>query len=84
MSDIDANGPLLGFPFLAIEFKGDGPLWVATNQCLGASATCVNISEKLNKQLRACQNNEVKEFRSAAFSVASEYTFYFPPRDGGQ
>ncbi|KAF4637559.1 hypothetical protein G7Y89_g541 [Cudoniella acicularis] len=38
----------------SVEFKADGPggsgsLWVATNQCLGASVSCVNIAERLNR-----------------------------------
>jgi hypothetical protein len=46
----------LQFPFLAIEFKAAGgtrgDLWVATNQCAGASAACLNAVERLNTSLR--------------------------------
>lgn len=71
-----ANKEDLLCPFLAIELKGDGPggtgnMWVATNQCLGASATCVNIAESLNRQLRGFGSDFVVEpVNSAAFSVA--------------
>ncbi|KFZ08501.1 hypothetical protein V502_09315 [Pseudogymnoascus sp. VKM F-4520 (FW-2644)] len=50
-SSVFGNNDDLLFPFLAIEQTGDGPvsrgsLWVATNQCLGASAsTAMNGSE---------------------------------------
>jgi hypothetical protein len=65
--------PLL-YPFLAIEYKGDGPtsspsLWVATNQCLGDASTCVNIADNLNKHL--CEGSpEITPIDSHAFSVA--------------
>ena len=46
----------LRFPFFAIEFKAaggtKGDLWVATNQCAGASSACVNAVERLNLLLR--------------------------------
>jgi len=46
-----ANSQDLLFPFFLIEFKADGPsgegsLWEATNQCLGGSASCVNIAAR--------------------------------------
>ena len=48
-----ANTQGLVYPFFVIEFKADGPggsgsMWVATNQCLGGSASCVKIAERLN------------------------------------
>ncbi|KAK0707006.1 hypothetical protein B0T26DRAFT_756411 [Lasiosphaeria miniovina] len=56
-----ANNQDLIYPFFAIEFKADGPsgggtMWVATSQCLGGSASCVKIAERLNDQLRRCDN----------------------------
>jgi hypothetical protein len=74
-ADGAANNRGLMYPFLVIEFKGDGPtgvgsLWVATNQCLGASASCVNIAERLNRQLRQCRDAKVQPIDSASFSVA--------------
>jgi hypothetical protein len=46
-------------------------MWVATNQCLGGSVSCVNIAERLNYQLRQCKNKkEVRPIDSAVFSIA--------------
>ena len=80
-SSVFGNYDDLLFPFLAIEQKGDGPvsresLWVATNQCLGASASCINIVERFNQPLRMCNrsnNNhdiDVKPVNSISFSIA--------------
>jgi hypothetical protein len=69
-----ANNLGLIYPFFVIEFKGDGPLWVATNQCAGGSASSVNIAERLNWQLRKCNNDKVRLIDSAAFSVAMNGT----------
>jgi hypothetical protein len=49
-------------------------MWVATNQCLGGSASCVNIAERLNRQLRQCKNKKVRPIDSAAFSIAMNGT----------
>ncbi|EDN90993.1 hypothetical protein SS1G_00393 [Sclerotinia sclerotiorum 1980 UF-70] len=49
-------------------------LWVATNQCVGASASCVNIAEKLNQQLRQCQNENITLLDTTAFSIAMSGT----------
>ncbi|KAK3682815.1 hypothetical protein B0T22DRAFT_294968 [Podospora appendiculata] len=70
-----ANNQGLIYPFFIVEFKGDGPagagsLWVATNQCLGGSASCVNVTERLNRQLRHGKNDMVRPINSAVFSVA--------------
>jgi hypothetical protein len=78
-TEIVANSQGLIFPFFVIEFKADGPggsgsMWVATNQCLGGSASCVNIAERLNRQLRQCKNKEVRPIDSAAFSIAMNGT----------
>ncbi|PVH93676.1 hypothetical protein DM02DRAFT_541060 [Periconia macrospinosa] len=49
----------LRFPFFAIEFKAAGgtrgDLWVATNQCAGASSACLNAMDQLNASLRGTQ-----------------------------
>jgi hypothetical protein len=71
-----ANSWDLIYPFFLIEVKGDGPLgngslWVATNQCLGGAASCVNIAEYLNDQLRQCQ---IDPINSAVFSIAMSGT----------
>ena len=49
-------------------------MWAATNQCLGGSASCVNIAERLNRQLRQCKCNEIQTINSAAFSIAMNGT----------
>lgn len=50
----DAGDGLL-FPFFAIEFKAatgtGGNLWIATNQCAGASAACLQAVDRLNAVL---------------------------------
>ncbi|KAH7175724.1 hypothetical protein EDB81DRAFT_18086 [Dactylonectria macrodidyma] len=49
-----SNG--LRFPFFAIEFKAAGgtrgDLWVAANQCAGASSACLNAVSQLNTVLQ--------------------------------
>ncbi|KAI1124480.1 hypothetical protein F5Y10DRAFT_280167 [Nemania abortiva] len=63
------TGPL--YPFLLIEFLRDGgDLWATTNQCLGGSASCVNIAERLNYRLAQCKGRKVRRFNSATFSIA--------------
>jgi hypothetical protein len=78
-NEMVANSHDLLYPFFVIEFKGDGPssngsLWVATNQCLGGSASCVNVAERLNSQLRKCRNDQVRPITTAAFSIAMSGT----------
>ncbi len=78
-NEMVANTQGLVYPFFVIEFKADGPggsgsMWVATNQCLGGSASCVNIAERLNRQLRQCKNKKVRPIDSAAFSIAMNGT----------
>jgi hypothetical protein len=78
-TEMVANSQSLLYPFFVIEFKADGPsgpgsLWVATNQCLGGSTTCVNIAERLNYRLRQCKSEEVQLINSAVFSVAMSGT----------
>ncbi|KAI0877252.1 hypothetical protein GGS24DRAFT_448622 [Hypoxylon argillaceum] len=74
-----ANSAGLIYPFLVVEFKGDGPpgcgsLWVAANQCLGGSVSCVNMAERLNQRLRQLHGNKVRQINSAIFSVAMNAT----------
>ncbi|KAK0612678.1 hypothetical protein B0T17DRAFT_610709 [Bombardia bombarda] len=65
-----ANSHGLMYPFFVIEFKSNrGDLWAGTNQCLGGSASCVNIAEGLNNQLKKCNNSNVKPIDSTAFSI---------------
>ncbi|MCJ1486672.1 hypothetical protein MMC06_006850 [Schaereria dolodes] len=77
--DMVANSQNLIYPFFVIEFKADGPgwsgsLWVATNQCLGGFASCVNIAERLNCQLKQCKTVKVQLIDSASFSIAMNGT----------
>ncbi|KAI0871530.1 hypothetical protein GGS24DRAFT_471125 [Hypoxylon argillaceum] len=52
----------LSFPFFAIEVKAAGgtrgDLWVAINQCAGASAACLNAASQLNWALQRCESTE--------------------------
>lgn len=55
-------------PFLVVEFRGDrGSMWACTDQCLGGSASCVNIGTHLNTQL---VSKSLKPFNSVVFSIA--------------
>ncbi len=74
-STMKANASGLLCPFFVIEFKGDGgSMLVATNQCLGAAASCVNIAERLKSQLKDSKSAHVREIDSAAFSIAMNGT----------
>ncbi|KAL8732309.1 MAG: hypothetical protein Q9166_002881 [cf. Caloplaca sp. 2 TL-2023] len=78
-NEMVANSAGLLYPFFAIEFKSDGPsksgsLWVATNQCLGSSSSCVSIAETLNSRLQQCKSKEVYQIDSASFSIAMSGT----------
>ncbi|KAG5771368.1 hypothetical protein H9Q72_002057 [Fusarium xylarioides] len=78
-TEMVANNQGLMYPFFLIEFKGEGPsgagnLWVATNQCLGGSASCINIAENLNHRLRQCKSGSARPIDSAAFSIAMSGT----------
>jgi hypothetical protein len=75
-SEMLANKDDMMYPFFVVEFKGDGAtgsgsLWVATNQCLGGVASCVNIAERLNRRLRASNFHPID---SVAFSIAMNGT----------
>lgn len=78
-NEMVANTQGLVYPFFVIEFKAGGPggsgsMWAATNQCLGGSASCVNIAERLNRQLRQHKNKKFRPIDSAAFSIAMNGT----------
>ncbi len=79
-NEMVANVQDLVYPFFVIEFQADSPgesgsIWVATNQCLGGSATCVNIAERLNNQLEQYYNiKEVRQIDSSVFSIAMNGT----------
>jgi hypothetical protein len=83
VSLVYGNKDTLVFPFLAVKKKGDGPatrgsLWVATNQCLGAAPSCVNIVVRFNRRVLENRktntnniiNDVVKLPPSTAFSIA--------------
>ena len=62
----------LRFPFFAIEFKAAGgtrgDLWVATNQCAGASSACLNAVNQLNASLPKHPN--VQRVDNLSYSIA--------------
>ncbi|KAI8681767.1 hypothetical protein NCS55_00429900 [Fusarium keratoplasticum] len=70
--EMSANSGGLLYPFLVVELKGDQGSWMgATNQCMGGSATCVNIAENLNRRLKQCTSAAtVDPIDSAVFSIA--------------
>ncbi|WAO86968.1 Hypothetical protein NCS54_00426000 [Fusarium falciforme] len=74
--EMTANSQGLRYPFLVVEFKGDGGHWVgARNQCMGGSATCVKIAENLNRRLKQCTSAAtVDPIDSAVFSIAIRCT----------
>jgi hypothetical protein len=73
------------YPFLVTEIESfknlpwitGGDLHMAVDQCLGGSASCVNIAEYLNSQLRECHDN-VPPINSAVFSLAINSTLAEP------
>ncbi|KAJ8125690.1 hypothetical protein O1611_g7947 [Lasiodiplodia mahajangana] len=78
-TEMSANNQGLLYPFFTIEFKGDGPggtgsLWVATNQCLGSSASCINVAERLNRRLKYCKSDKIQPINNVVFSVAMNGT----------
>lgn len=74
-SQLWANSQCLIYPFFAIEFKGDGgSMQGAANQCLGGSASCVNLLERLNRKLLNCQSDTVRPIDSTTFSIAMDGT----------
>lgn len=62
----------LRFPFFAIEFKAAGgtrvDLWVATNQCAGASPACLNAVDRLNTSLP--KHPSVQHVDNLSYSIA--------------
>ncbi|KAH8889896.1 hypothetical protein GQ53DRAFT_766357 [Thozetella sp. PMI_491] len=63
----------LRFPFFAIEIKAAGgtrgDLWVATNQCAGASSACLNAIDQLNTLLREDQSGQRVDNLSYSIAV---------------
>jgi len=63
-NEMIVNTQGLMYSFFVIKFKADGSeesesMWVVTNQCLKGSASCINIAEHLNCQLRQCKSDKV-------------------------
>lgn len=72
-----ANSQNLVLPFLSVEYKSEGPssngsLWVAENQCFGASAACNNMVSHLNDALAAVSRHPgpIGRLEGAVFSIA--------------
>ncbi len=72
-----ANRHGLLYLFFLVEFQGDDPggagsFWVATNQCLGEAATCLNMNEHLNALLRQVEDEkvEVPTMRNVVFTMS--------------
>ena len=64
----DTKLPMAKYIIPDIGSAERGSLWVATNECLGGSASsCVNVTEHLNNQLR---KHNLKAINSAMFSIA--------------
>jgi hypothetical protein len=77
-TEMVANSGGVLYPFLYVEFKGDGPsgsgsLWVGTNQCLGGSASCVNIVDRLNRRLRSLDES-LPMINNIVFSIVMNGT----------
>lgn len=74
-SEMRVNNVPLIYPFLLVEAKGDDSnadtLWSAVNQCLGGSASCVKVTESLNRRLR---EHKIGQIETATFSVAINAT----------
>ncbi|KAI0406291.1 hypothetical protein F4802DRAFT_109555 [Xylaria palmicola] len=62
----------LRFPFFTVEFKAAGgtrgDLWVAVNQCAGASSACLSIIARLNEALR--KSGSKQRVDNVSYSVA--------------
>lgn len=70
----EATAQGLRFPFFAIEFKAAGgtrgDLWVAANQCAGASSACLNAVDQLNTSLRDHQS--VQRVNNLSYCIAMD------------
>ncbi|KAF7538003.1 hypothetical protein G7Z17_g12735 [Cylindrodendrum hubeiense] len=65
-------GPI--FPFFLAEFKVDDPvgagsMWAATNECLGGSASCVYMVDRINRLIFGRRADDIQLIDTAAFSV---------------
>ncbi|EPE07731.1 hypothetical protein F503_00453 [Ophiostoma piceae UAMH 11346] len=88
--DISANSLQLHFPFLVVEYKGDqGSIYGATNQCMNASAACMDLLDMVNawaEDLRGKQPDSiVSPVETAMFCIAmnsSEANVYVSCKSG--
>ncbi|OAP54691.1 hypothetical protein AYL99_11139 [Fonsecaea erecta] len=74
-SEFTANNQRSIYPFFVVEFKGNaglttGSLWVGTNQCLGATAACIKMVEKLNKYVEGLDTSTLQPVDTTVFSIA--------------
>lgn len=72
------------FPFLIVEYKGNDPMWHASNQCLGDTATSINLTEQLNEMLEGKQSVQIQ---TTIFSIAvnaCEAVLHVSWKEGGQ
>ena len=64
----------LVFPFLIVECKAaastQGSLWVAANQCAGASAACLQVIDRLNQELAQHDANAAEPVANLCYSIA--------------
>jgi hypothetical protein len=69
-NEYTANNRGLTYPFFVVELKGDdGSLRVATNQCIGGAAACINMVEKLNRSIEPLPTSTVSPVETTVFSI---------------
>lgn len=80
---IDTSGNV-SYPFFIAEFKVNGPLWQASNQCLGAAATTIAYTEQLNVLLE--ENGKAKVQTTVLTMAANIYeaVLYVSWKEGDQ
>jgi hypothetical protein len=70
------NSKDLVYPFFSVAYAPDGSgtsggQWAATNECLGTSATCVGVLERLNQHL---ENHGGECIETTVFSITTSST----------
>ncbi|XXH04149.1 hypothetical protein Hte_010562 [Hypoxylon texense] len=55
------------FPVLIVEFKGNSPIWMASNQCLGDTATSISLTGILNQLLKKKSDTKIQ---TTVFSIS--------------
>jgi hypothetical protein len=79
MGRLGSNGHGLICPFLVIEIQDDarlidGNLWLAAKRCLGASASCVDMVDRINRRLWLGGAHEGYLVSTAVFNIAMSST----------